>query len=83
MLGGKGISMELLHKRLGHTSQSGMERLVREQLVRGLEEGMKGDFGVCRGCKMGKSSEKTHPRKDPDFRAKEPLELIHTDISGL
>ena len=30
VLGGKGISMELLHKRLGHTSQGGMERLVRE-----------------------------------------------------
>ena len=31
---------------------------------------------------MGKSSEKSHPRKDPEFRAKEPLELIHTDIAG-
>ena len=28
VLGGKGIQMELLHKRLGHTTQSGMERLV-------------------------------------------------------
>ena len=37
VLGGQGISMELLHRRLGHTSQGGMERLVREQLVRGLE----------------------------------------------
>ena len=82
ILGGKGISMELLHKRLGHTSQSGMERLVREQLVRGLEEGMKGDFGMCRGCKMGRSSEKSHPRKSQEYRAKEPLELVHTDIAG-
>ena len=40
VLWGKGISMELLHKRLGHTSQGEMERLVREQLVRGLEEGI-------------------------------------------
>ena len=82
VLGGKGISMELLHKRLGHTSQGGMERLVREQMVRGLEEGMKGDFGMCRGCKMGKSSEISHPRKPQEFRAAEPLELIHTDIAG-
>ena len=82
VLGGKGISMELLHKRLGHTSQGGMERLVREQMVRGLEEGMKGDFGMCRGCKMGKSSEKTHPRKSQEYRATEPLELVHTDIAG-
>ena len=82
ILGGKGISMELLHKRLGHTSQGGMERLVREQMVRGLEEGMKGDFGMCRGCKLGKSSEKSHPRKSQEYRATEPLELVHTDIAG-
>ena len=80
--GAKGIQMELLHKRLGHTSQSGMERLVREQMVRGLEEGMKGEFGMCRGYKMGKSSEAAHPRKDPAYRAKEQLELVHTDLAG-
>ena len=82
VLGGKGIQMELLHKRLGHTSQSVIERLVREQMVRGLEDGVMGEFGMCRGCKMGKSSEKSHSRKDPEFRAKEPLDLIHTDIAG-
>ena len=81
VLGGKGISMELLHKRLQHTSQGGMERLVREQLVRGLEEGIKGDFGMCRGCKLGKSSEKSHPRETQEYRATEPLELVHTDIA--
>ena len=82
ILGAKGVQMELLHKRLGHTSQSGMERLVREQMVRGLEEGVKGEFGMCRGCKLGRASDIKHPRKDPEFRAKEQLELIHTDIAG-
>ena len=41
VLGGKGIQIELLHRRLGHTSQSVIDRLVREQMVRGLEEGVK------------------------------------------
>ena len=82
VLGGKGIQMELLHRRLGHTSQSVIDRLVREQMVRGLEEGVKGEFGMCRGCKMGRSSDMKHPRKDPEYRAKEQLELIHTDIAG-
>ena len=81
-LGGKDISMELLHKRLGHTSQRGMERLVREQLVRGLEEEMKGELGMCRGCRTEKSSEKSYPRKAQEYRAKEPLELVHTDTAG-
>ena len=74
--------MELLHKRLGHTSQSVMERLVKDQLVRGLEEGVVGDLGMCRGCKMGRSSDVTHPKKDPQYRAREQLELVHTDIAG-
>ena len=30
VLGGKGISMELLHKRLGHTSQGGMKTWLKE-----------------------------------------------------
>ena len=82
VLGAKGVEMDLLHRRLGHTSQSVMERLVREQMVRGLEEGIKGAMGMCKGCKMGKASGTPHPRKDPEYRAKEPLELVHTDIAG-
>ena len=82
VLGTKGISMELLHKRLGHTSLSFMQRLVKCQMVRGLEEGAVGEYKMCRGCKMGRSSEKSHPRKDPEFRAQEQLELVHTDIAG-
>ena len=35
VLGGKGIQINLLHRRLGHTSKSVMERLVREGMVRG------------------------------------------------
>ena len=61
VLGGKGITMELLHRRLGHTFQGGLDRLVREQLVRGLEAGIQGDLEMCKGCKMGKSGEQKHP----------------------
>ena len=79
--GAKGVSMELLHKRLGHTSKSGMERLVREQMVRGLEEGMQGDLGMCRGCQLGRLSEHKHPRKSPAYRASEQLALVHTNLA--
>ena len=51
-------------------------------MFRGLEEGVVGDLKMCRGCKMGKSSEISHPRKDPESRAKEPLKLVHTDLAG-
>ena len=31
---------------------------------------------------MGKSSEAAHPRKDPAYKAKKQLELVHTDLAG-
>ena len=40
------------------------------------------EMGMCRGCKMGRSSEKPHPRKDQQYRAKEQLDLVHVDIAG-
>ena len=43
---------------------------------------MTGEMGMCRGCKIGRSSEKAHPRKDQQYRAKEQLELVHTNIAG-
>ena len=82
VLGETGVQMELLHRRLGHTSQSGMERLVKAQMVRGLEDGMNGEFGVCRGCVMGKASEAQHKRNNPAYKSKEQLDLVHTDLAG-
>ena len=54
VLGGKGIQMELLHGRLGHTSQSVINRLVREQMVRGLEGGCEGGVRDVQGLQTGK-----------------------------
>ena len=47
----KGIQMELLNKRLGHTSQSVMERLVRDQMVRGLVRVLSVTWGCAGGAK--------------------------------
>ena len=69
VLGAKGISMELLHKRLGHTSLSVMQRLVKGQMVRGLEEGAVGEYQMCRGCKMGRSSEKKSSPEGPRIQS--------------
>ena len=74
--------MELLYNRLGHTSKGGMERLGHDETVRGLKDGIKVDLGICRGCKTGKSSKKSHPKKDPIYRGTEPSELVHTNIAG-
>ena len=43
---------------------------------------MKGDFGMCRGCKVGKSSEAAHRSKNHVYRAHEKVKLVHTDLAG-
>ena len=47
-----------------------------------MEAGIQGDLEMCKGCKMGKSSEQKHPRKSQEHRSQVPLELVHTDIAG-
>ena len=76
------MQMELLHKRLGHTSKTGMERLVRKQMVRGLEGGMQGGLEMCRGCQLGRSSEHKHPRKSLVHRESEQVALVQGILAG-
>ena len=50
------VDIELLHRRLGHMGKTAMARLVKEDLVRGMEGGADGELGICRGCECGKFS---------------------------
>ena len=44
------VDIELLHRRLGHMGKTAMARLVKEDLVHGMEGGADGELGICRGC---------------------------------
>ena len=76
------VDIGLLHRRLGHMGKSAMTRLGREEMVRGLEGGMAGELGVCRGCELGKPLAKPHPSKGAMYRATKKLELVHADLAG-
>jgi len=76
------VELELLHRRLGHMGKTAMTRLGKEGLVRGLEGGVVGEMGVCRGCELGKPLAKPHPLKDVAYRATSKLELVHADLAG-
>ena len=70
------VDIGLLHRRLGHMGKSAMTRLGREEMVRGLEDGMAGELGVCRGCELGKPLAKPHPSKGAMYRATKKCERI-------
>ena len=41
------LDVRVLHKRVGHLGKAGMERLAREGLVKGLEDGLAGKMEMC------------------------------------
>lgn len=69
-------SATLWHKRLGHISKQRIQRLVSEGILEPLDMS---DFEVCIQCIKGKQ---TDTRNFNAERAKDILELIHTDICG-
>ncbi|RZC02438.1 Retrovirus-related Pol polyprotein from transposon TNT 1-94 [Glycine soja] len=69
-------SATLWHKHLGHISKQRIQRLVLDEILDPLDLS---DFEVCIECIKGKQ---TNIRKLGAKRAKDVLELVHTDICG-
>ena len=61
---------------LGHISKQRIQRLVLDEILEPLDLS---DFEVCVECIKGK---RTNIRKLGAERAKDVLELVHTDICG-
>ena len=59
-----------------------LSRHGKEELVRGLEDGMARELRACRGCELGKPLAKPHPPKGAMYRATKKLELVHVDLVG-
>ena len=70
----------LWHERYGHLSHRGMKTLQSKGMVRGLPDFDAQNF-TCSDCLVGKQPRKPIPKKST-WRAKEVLELIHSDICG-
>ena len=70
----------LWHRRLEHLNFQSLKKLEQKKMVYGrppiheLKE-------VCEGCALGKHNRGPFP-KDQAWRAKAPLELVHTDVCG-
>lgn len=70
------------HRRMGHLSKSGLERLVREKLVEGLTvDENSPPLSQCEACIGAKMITKPYP-KEVTNRREDPGELTHSDIWG-
>ena len=74
---GKKKSLQLWHRIMGHCNKFDLMKL--QYCADGMEIGDKGLLN-CEVCVLGK--QKSFRNREPDERAKECMELVHTDLVG-
>ena len=76
----KNETVDLWHARLGHVSYHKLKVMMNKSLVKGLPQLECREDTVCAGCQYGKAHQL--PYQESKFRAKEPLELVHSNVFG-
>ncbi|KAE8665560.1 PLAC8 family protein [Hibiscus syriacus] len=76
----KNKTSDLWHMRLGHVSYSKLSVMVKKSMLKGLPQLDVRTDTVCAGCQYGKAHQL--PYDESNFKAKEPLELVHSDVFG-
>eukprot|EP01018_Ginkgo_biloba_P034677 Gb_28622 [translate_table: standard] len=69
----------LWHCRYGHLNYGGLVMLRKNEMVAGLPF-IQGSKEICEGCIFGKQHRDSFPVSK--FKARESLELVHTDLCG-
>ncbi|CAL9014755.1 unnamed protein product [Prunus brigantina] len=76
----KNETADLWHMRLGHVSYHKLSVIMKKSMLKGLPKLDVRTDTVCAGCQYGKAHQL--PYEGSKFKAKEPLELIHSDVFG-
>ena len=70
-----------MHRRLSHLNFRNINKLVIQDLVRGLPILKYDNDSLCAACEEGKQHKQGHPITI-DSKIVEPLELLHIDLCG-
>ncbi|KAE8694951.1 hypothetical protein F3Y22_tig00110761pilonHSYRG00036 [Hibiscus syriacus] len=76
----KNETSDLWHMRLGHVSYSKLSVMVKKSMLKGLPQLDVRTYTVCARRHYGKAHQL--PYDESKFKAKEPLELVHSDVFG-
>src|SRR5579859_6948889 len=72
------LDIDIWHRRMGHLGEDNVRKLAK--MVDGMGIKVRTTVGVCEACLNGKQHRQ--PSHQPATRAKEPLELVHSDLCG-
>ena len=70
----------LWQMRLSHFSYSKLDMMMTKSMLKGLPQLEVRTYMVCVGCQYGKAHQFSY--EESKFKAKKPLELIHSDVFG-
>ncbi len=73
--------MNILHQRLGHTSEQRLKEMVCNDLVKGMNVSKKSQLSFCEGCVQGKFSRKPF-KPVGEIRSTRRLQIVHSDVCG-
>jgi hypothetical protein len=76
----KNETADLWHLRLSHISYSKLAVMMKKSMFKGLPQLEVRTDTVCAGCQYGKAHQL--PYEESKFKAKKPLELVHSDVFG-
>jgi len=78
-----GITLDLMHRRLGHLNMRAVKQLFKKDMVRGIvlpEKHLKSTPSICECCVRGKMQRTPLPKSST--REGEILGLVHSDLWG-
>ncbi|KAL6334508.1 hypothetical protein AAG906_016061 [Vitis piasezkii] len=76
----KNETTDLWHMRLSHVSYSKLTVMMKKSMLKGLPQLEVRKDTICAGCQYGKAHQL--PYEESKWKAKGPLELIHSDVFG-
>ena len=76
------FNLNLLHRRMGHSGEPALQKLLRGNMVRGIEKIRGGDLAVCDICKISKLTQKPHPAAIVYNKGEDMLDLVVMDLAG-
>ena len=75
------LSMDLLHRRLGHSGEAALHRLLHDNMATGIGQ-VFGTVSPCDPCKLGKLTRPPHPAVAFNHNTTYALELVVMDLAG-
>jgi len=76
----KNETTDLWHLRLSHVRYSKLAVMMKKSMLKGLPQLEVRIDTVCAGCQYGKAHQLLYA--ESKFKAKKPLELVHSDVFG-